>query len=166
MDESLLQRSTIPGVDQLVAGAVVHSEAGVLVVRRSLDDDFLPGIEELPSGGCDAGETLGEALDRELAEEIGWRGPVRVDDGFVACFDYVTGNGARARQYTFAAALGDQVVRLSPEHSSWRWLAREEIETSDLTDKTRKVVEEWWAQRPGRPPGTPRGHAAPQPRSH
>src|SRR6476620_11309349 len=97
----------VPGVDRLVAGAVVHSNAGALSVRRSMDDDFLPSIEELPSGGCDPGETLGEtlgeALDRELQEEIGWRGRVNVDDGFCARFDYVTSSGATARQYTFSA---------------------------------------------------------------
>ena len=146
MNESLLQRSAIPGVDRLVAGAVVHSEAGVLIVRRSMEDDFLPGIEELPSGGCDAGETLRQALDRELQEEIGWRGTVNVDPDFVSHFDYVTKNGTTARQYTFSAELGNQVVRLSQEHSSWRWLGRDEIETSNMTDKTRRVVEHWWTR--------------------
>ena len=149
MSESLLQSTHVPGIDRLVAGAVVHSEAGILIVRRSLSDDFLPGIEELPSGGCDPGETLGEALDRELQEEIGWRGRVNVDAGFVAHFDYVTKSGATARQYTFSAPLGDQVVRLSPEHSGWRWLRRDEIGISDMTDKTRRVVEQWWQQLPG-----------------
>ncbi len=42
MNESLLQSTHVPGIDRLVAGAVVHSEAGVLIVRRSLSDDFLP----------------------------------------------------------------------------------------------------------------------------
>jgi 8-oxo-dGTP diphosphatase len=134
------------GIDRLVAGAVVHSGDRVLIVRRSPSDDFLPGIEELPSGGCDHGESLGEALNRELREEIGWQGPVVVDDGFVAHFDYVTGSGATARQYTFSAPLGDQVVRLSSEHSSWRWLRQDEIETSDLTGKTKRVVEAWWSR--------------------
>ncbi|HET7660417.1 MAG TPA: NUDIX hydrolase [Oryzihumus sp.] len=145
MNEALLQCVRVPGIDRLVAGAVVHSEAGVLVVRRSLTDDFLPGVEELPSGGCDEGETVAEALNRELQEEIGWRGPVVVDGGFVTHFDYVTGSGATARQHTFSVPLGDQVVRLSPEHSSWRWLRRADLDTSDLTAKTRRTVEEWWS---------------------
>jgi hypothetical protein len=38
-------------------------------------------------------------------------------------------------------------VRLSPEHISWRWLGQDEIETSDMTAKTRRVVEQWWSRR-------------------
>ncbi|WP_166389346.1 NUDIX domain-containing protein [Nocardioides ochotonae] len=135
-----------PGVDRLVAGAVVYVEDCVLVLRRSAGDDFLPGIEELPSGGCEAGETLGQALDREVAEEIGWSGPARVDPGFVAEFDYLSGSGARTRQYTFAVPLGEQIIQLSPEHSNWRWLGRGELDRSDLTHETRRVLEEWWAR--------------------
>lgn len=71
---------------------------------------------------------------------------MNLDDDFVAHFDYVTKSGAKARQYTFASSLGDQVVRLSPEHSSWRWLRQDEIGSSDMTDKTRSVVEQWWTR--------------------
>ncbi len=115
MHESLLQLTHLPGIDRLVAGAVVHSNEGVLIVRRSLADDFLPGIEELPSGGCNRRESVGEALDRELQEEIGWRGPVVVDDGFATHFDYVTKSGAlvvpsRAR----TRPEGTEISRVGP----------------------------------------------------
>ncbi len=38
------------GVTGLVAGAIVHADGRVLVLRRSAEDDFMAGIEELPSG--------------------------------------------------------------------------------------------------------------------
>ena len=143
---SLLALTALPGVDRLVAGAVVHAGAAVLVVRRADDDDFLPGVEELPSGGCEPGETLRDALARELAEEIGRRTPLDVDPGFVASFDYTIGSGQRARQHTFAVVHDGHDVRLSPEHSGWRWLTADELGASDLTAKSRAVVEQWWAR--------------------
>jgi 8-oxo-dGTP pyrophosphatase MutT (NUDIX family)/GNAT superfamily N-acetyltransferase len=142
---TLLRTTAVPGVDRLVAGAVVHDRDRVLVVRRSADESFLPGIEELPSGGCEPGETLQDALVRELAEEIGWSGAVEVDAGFVAAFDYRTRSGRRARQITVAVPYAGHVVRLSEEHSDWRWLGRGELAASDLTAKSRGVLEQWWA---------------------
>lgn len=143
----ILRRTHVDGVDRLVAGAVVHSDAGVLVLRRSPFDDFLPGIEELPSGGCDPGETLGDALSRELQEEIGWRGPVCPETGFSHHFDYVTNSGAIARQYTFSVPLGDQQINLSSEHTSWRWLGPEELDASDMTPESNRTVRQWWGRR-------------------
>lgn len=144
MSSPLLLQTHVRGVDRLVAGAVVHSGAGVLVLRRSPSDDFLPGIEELPSGGCDPGETLGDALSRELQEEIGWCGPVQPEAGFAHHFDYITKSGDLARQYTFSVPLGDHAVRLSSEHTSWRWLGPEEINTSEMTPESKRTVWQWW----------------------
>ncbi|WP_208634977.1 NUDIX hydrolase [Brevibacterium iodinum] len=59
-------------VERFVVGAVVHHRGAVLIVRHNDLDEFFPGIEELPSGGVEAGETLAEALDRELLEEVGF----------------------------------------------------------------------------------------------
>lgn len=138
----LLHTTTIGGVDRLVAGAVVHADEKVLVIRRSADDDFLPGIEELPSRGCDSGETIVDGLARELAEEIGWRGALEIDPNFVAHLDYRGGDGALARQYTFAVPLGDREVTLSSEHSSWRWLHLDDLDDSDMTQHSKRMVTE------------------------
>ncbi|XRQ09285.1 NUDIX domain-containing protein, partial [Actinomadura welshii] len=67
------------GVIKLVVGAIVHANGQVLILRRSTEDAFMAGIEELPSGGVEQGENLLTALERELAEEIGWTGPLILD---------------------------------------------------------------------------------------
>lgn len=140
----LLQTTRVPDVDRLVAGAVVHDGHRILSLRRSVGDDFLPGIEELPSGGCESGESLEEGLWRELAEEIGWSQPAPLEDGFVATFDYSTGDGRRARQYTFSLPLGSMPIRLSDEHSSWRWLAPDDLPGCDMTAESAEVARQWW----------------------
>ncbi len=148
MSQPLLQQTGVSGFGRLVAGAVVYAAGRVLVVRRSPDEDFLPRIEELPSGGCEPGETIGQALTRELQEEIGWHGPVEIETGFATHFDYLTRSGVAARQYTFSVPLGEQVIRLSPEHSSWRWLGRDAVDSSDMTEESKRTVAEWWARYP------------------
>ncbi len=129
------------GIAKLVAGAVVHHEGRVLVLRRSAEDDFLPGIEELPSGGAEDGESLEEALARELDEEIGWQAPA--EDGFVARFDYVSGSGRKARQYTFSVPWAGQAIVLSDEHTAFRWLHPDAVDDSDLTPESVQVIREW-----------------------
>jgi 8-oxo-dGTP diphosphatase len=131
------------GIEKLVAGAVVHRDGQVLILRRSETDPFLPGIEELPSGGVEDGEDVLTALARELAEEIGWDRPLRTDTGFVSSFDYTSGSGRRTRQYTFAVPYAGHEIRLSAEHTGYRWMGADGLATSDLTTETARTIRDW-----------------------
>lgn len=141
--EPLLDSAGREGIGKFVVGAVIHSAGQVLILRRSTSDSYLPGIEELPSGGVEPGEDLMTALARELGEEIGWMGPLSTDPGFVATFDYVTGSGRRARQYTFSVAYRGQSIALSAEHTSHRWIHPVEAGDSDLTVESAQTIREW-----------------------
>lgn len=52
-----------------VVAAVVEVEGRVLLTRR-LRGTHLEGLWEFPGGKCDPGETMSEALRRELREEL------------------------------------------------------------------------------------------------
>ncbi|WP_338071407.1 NUDIX domain-containing protein [Actinomadura bangladeshensis] len=138
------------GVAKLVVGAVVHMGGRVLILRRSVDDPFMAGIEELPSGGVEPGEDLIAALGRELAEEIGWAGQLVLDPGFVTHFDYVSGSGRRARQYTFGLAHDGRPIVLSAEHTGSRWLGAHEVADSDVTAETARTILDWAEARTGK----------------
>lgn len=146
LDQSLAVEAHAQGVEKLVAGAVIHDRGRVLVVTRSAEDDFLPGIDELPSGSVDAGETLLEGLNRELHEEVGLSAD-RVDAGFLATFDYTTGSGRLARQFTVSVPLTGREIRLSEEHSSHLWVEPDDLDGMSLTPETKSVVAAWfkWA---------------------
>ncbi|MEU0569471.1 NUDIX domain-containing protein [Nonomuraea sp. NPDC005983] len=143
--QQLLDDAGQDGITKVVAGAVVHSGGRVLILRRSATDDFLPGIEELPSGGVEDGEGLLAALRRELAEEIGWTGPLVLDVGFVTHFDYVSGSGRRARQFTFGLAHDGRPVTLSAEHASARWIVPQDVDDTDLTNESIQAIRDWAA---------------------
>ncbi|MEV3927465.1 NUDIX domain-containing protein [Actinomadura coerulea] len=131
------------GITKLVVGAIVHSDGQVLILRRSAEDAFMAGIEELPSGGVEPGENLLTALERELAEEIGWAGALTLDPGFVTHFDYISGSGRRARQYTFGVPHQGQLIVLSTEHTAYRWLNPAELAGSDITAETARTIRDW-----------------------
>lgn len=64
---------------KLVVAALVTDGAGRILLTRRRPDQPLPDKWELPGGKMEPGESPGEALVRELSEEIGVRpevGPV------------------------------------------------------------------------------------------
>ncbi|MEV0402064.1 NUDIX domain-containing protein [Actinoallomurus sp. NPDC050550] len=153
--ERLVDDARRDGVGKLVVGAVVHDGDRVLILRRSAADDFLPGIEELPSGGVEDGEDLLGALARELAEETGLSSMTGLDPGFVASFDYASGSGRRARQYTFALPYDGGPITLSAEHEACRWISRADLAASDLTEESARTLREFFEHGlSGRGPGS------------
>ncbi len=144
LDTRLRARAEAEDIDKLVVGALCHHDGRVLVLRRAASD-FMGGIEEFPSGGVEDGETLPEALERELLEETGLHLTASVGDGFWASFDYTSGSGRAARQYTFVvpSTATTGTIRLSSEHTSYRWLDPAELGESNLTAETCQVIRYW-----------------------
>ncbi|WP_306591749.1 NUDIX domain-containing protein [Geothrix sp. 21YS21S-4] len=54
-----------------VALAVLEREGRYLLQRRAGSNPVLPGLWEFPGGKVEAGETIRQALARELSEEMG-----------------------------------------------------------------------------------------------
>jgi 8-oxo-dGTP diphosphatase len=159
--QQLLDEAHRDGIMKLVVGSVIHHEGRVLILRRSSTDEFLPGIEELPSGGVDPGEDLLAALTRELAEEVGLPGPATPDPTFVTSFDYFSGFGRKARQYTFSLGYAGFTIRLSEEHTSFRWIEMADLAESDLTVETQQAIRDWAETRRS---AASTEHPKPQPR--
>jgi 8-oxo-dGTP pyrophosphatase MutT (NUDIX family) len=147
LQQRLIDDADRDGIQKLVVGGVVYHQSRVLILRRSATDEFMAGIEELPSGGVDPGEDLLTALDRELTEEIAWSGPLTIDPDFVTSFDYVSGSGRKARQYTFGVRYDGHRVQLSAEHSSFRWVELGSLDDSDLTNESVQTIRDWAAVR-------------------
>lgn len=123
-------------------GAIIYRDGKVLVLRRK-QDDYLGGIDELPSGHVEQGESILEALRREVLEETGLK--VAKVHRLESQFDYLTGSRKRARQFNFVVDVSDsgETIVLS-EHSAYWWAGPKEVEALNLSEKTRNALEQFW----------------------
>ena len=81
----------------VVVGIVLKGNK-FLVERRRLDEKVDPGIVCLPGGHVKAGESMEEALKREMREELG----IEVKKSKFVCKNfYVASNGERQKAYCF-----------------------------------------------------------------
>ena len=129
-----------------VAGILRNPEGRILVCERL----EVEGAWQFPQGGVDEGESLEEALRRELWEEIGvvpedyriveTRGPYR----------YLFGEGRRKRgfhgkeQHYFLCDFSGADARIHvetehPEFRAWKWIAPAEFQTGWLPDMKLEV---------------------------
>lgn len=136
----LLHAADTEGITKHVVGAVIPNPGGKVLLLRRTADDYLGGLWELPSGGVDAGETLTEALHREVAEETGLT--VTAIDAYLGHFDYLSKSGKKTRQFNFTATTTHETdtVKLT-EHDAHLWADRTEQER--VSSAVRSVLATW-----------------------
>ncbi len=117
--------------------AVISKEGKILLLQRSLNDSFDPGLWELPGGKLDYGEDLLEALKREVEEEVGLQ--IKVGRPFKTWHFYkepfwVTG-------ITFLCDYTGGTVVLSPEHEDYAWIEPAKYSEYPLSKAVKEQLE-------------------------
>jgi 8-oxo-dGTP pyrophosphatase MutT (NUDIX family) len=127
---SLKRRAQIDGVGRILAGAVVILKDKILLVRRSENDEFLPGYMEIPSGKLEEREDMLSGMYRELYEETRLKTQVLLK--YIGFFDAVSPDGKSARQFNFLLEPTNDRVMLSTEHSQYLWWNIKNVRDLDL----------------------------------
>ncbi|GAB2662557.1 NUDIX hydrolase [Nocardia goodfellowii] len=133
--EKLMREADRDGVQQLVVGAVVQHNGKVLLLQRPTDD-FMGGIWELPSGKVDPGESIDQALIREVKEETGL--DVITIANYLGDFDYQSGSGKKSRQFNFTVQVGPAEPVELTEHDAYTWTSL--VEEPPVTDAVKQVL--------------------------
>lgn len=119
--------------------ALIEKDGKYLVTRRSQSNTYMPLKWDIPGGIVQVGETVEEAILREVSEETGLT--IRV--GRVV-YVYANRDQLPVRQTFQAVYLCkylDGEVRLDPsEHDMYRWLDYEEIGDLSTIDFLRELV--------------------------
>jgi 8-oxo-dGTP diphosphatase len=117
-----------------VVGALILDESGrVFVHRRSFERRLLPGCWDIVGGHVEAGETLLEALERELGEETGWGLTGTPTLAYVADWETSGSDGAvvQRREFDFVVTPDGDLTRPRlerPKHVEFRWLGVGELD--------------------------------------
>lgn len=147
--------SGLPDQPRVGVGGVVIHEGKVLLIRRGKEP--LRGRWVVPGGTVELGETLEEALVREMREETGLTvAPV----AFLTLFDRIQREEGRVLyHYVIADFLCRYVAgeaRADSDAEAVAWAGREELGAYDLPAKALEVVQDAFA-RAGRLAASP-GH--------
>ena len=125
---------------KISAGGFLFKDGKVLVVRRSKDDDFLPGYYEMPGGKVDFGDHPDESLEREFMEEVNLKvislNPYRI-------YTYVSHEGNRHTvELVYIVKLDDDIenIKLSEEHDDFRWILGDEIDSLNFSDEMKMNI--------------------------
>lgn len=128
----------VEGRDVVVGAVILNDHGRVLTLRRSATSKMLPGLWDLVGGHVESGETLLEALRREVVEETGWT--IVGDPLLLYVGDWDAHEGTRTRshrEFDFVVNVEDH--RTGPrlrgdEHSESRWVGEHDL---DLFDENR-----------------------------
>jgi|GEM_PF-291034 len=120
-----------------VKGIIRRGDGKILIVKRSADDDHQPGVWETAGGGVEDGVSPQAALKREIMEEVGLE--VKVKEPFNV-FDLVKDNGEKKIGITFLCDYLSGEVKLSPEHSDFKWINPSDFKKFDSIQPLYKEI--------------------------
>jgi 8-oxo-dGTP diphosphatase len=119
----------------VVSGLILDPSGRAFVHRRSWERAFLPGGWDVAGGHVDTGETLLEALEREVWEETGWRVVGSPQLVYVADWTYDDADPTSLRrEFDFLINVEGDLARPRlerPQHIEFRWIGLEDLAVLD-----------------------------------
>jgi 8-oxo-dGTP pyrophosphatase MutT (NUDIX family)/GNAT superfamily N-acetyltransferase len=130
----LIPRAKYDEVEVFVVRAIVlkmlPTSIEVLLLKRASTSP-LPGAEETPGGKMKEGETIQEALAREVKEKIGV--DIEEDISFLTSFDFTCTDGKRVREFVFRVhPLSLDISVKGDEYDSYCWLPLQDLPATKL----------------------------------
>jgi nucleoside triphosphatase len=138
----------------IVVGLVWNDRGELLLCKMKTDRGVFPGEWGLPGGGIEPGERMGDALRRELNEELG----IQVTDIRPAFFKdgsyrKLLPDGELQPVYmiflVFHCRVASDKIQLNEEFSEYCWVSEEDLPRLNLNVETADTLQRLGAWGPG-----------------
>jgi len=118
--------------------AIIVKDRKILILKRAKEEDCFKEMWDIPGGKINFGEMPEDALKREVKEETGLEieiiKPIRV-------WSFFKNNGkTQVVGVTMLCKYKRGKVRLSKEHTEFKWISPEEIEDYEIHEGIKKDV--------------------------
>lgn len=138
--ELIIRKGEQERIIKNAVGAIILNEKNKVLMMSRKTDDFMGGIDELPSGNMEQGENIYDAIIREVKEETNL--DVVNVKSYIGSFDYISGSGKKSRQYNFVLDVKNIENIILTEHDKYNWLTIEEIrKSSKITEEVKYILE-------------------------
>ena len=135
--DGLLEKAKKDGIEKFIVGAVIRNQDKVLLLERPVDD-FMGGINELPSGNMEEGEDILQSLIREVKEETN----LDLDRilKYLGSFDYTSGSGKPARQFNFLITVKEIGEIKLTEHDNFYWAGEGHEAFEKVSESVKEIL--------------------------
>ena len=123
----------------ITSGALIRDNK-ILIVQRASDDETFAGLWELPGGKKEPLESVINSVKRELKEEVGLDIEVLTP---VNVFNWSTEKREEVRDATeiiFLVKQENAEIKISSEHSDFKWITEAEIENFNISKETTESI--------------------------
>jgi ADP-ribose pyrophosphatase YjhB (NUDIX family) len=124
---------------QLAVSAAIFRDGKVLLVRRARSPG--KGFYSLPGGRVEFGESLHQALSREVDEETGLKIDISGLAGWREVLPSAGGGGGHYLIMSFAARWRANEPVLNDEHDDFKWLPPDALADLKLTGGLLEVLQ-------------------------
>jgi 8-oxo-dGTP diphosphatase len=152
----MARRREYPRLPTVGAGALIHSRGKVLLIKRRNEPN--KGRWALPGGLVEVGETVQQAILREVREEVALE--VKLEGLLDVADDVHYDKEGRVRFHyvlvDYLAKPTGGTPKVNAESSGFRWFDPREVALIDTSESTKRVVE-LFLKKNGRAPLSHRG---------
>lgn len=140
--DMLAKQAYQDGITAISVRAIIEHRGAMLILKRD-HSGSAPDLYELPGGNVDSGESLNQALRREVKEETGLN-LVDITD-FVHSCDYFSPSSLTTKRLFIFEARFDAVepIKLT-EHTNFAWLDKKDVQDYAYVSGMNDILSVWW----------------------